>query len=159
MNTIETGYTMKKMKPELLDTEPLMDILGITAQAHAYIGGWTAANHWGLLDDYTIYTFVFSTSSPTNVDLTENRIEVALAKPHMFYGITEVEGAPMSDIHKTLIDAFLYPDFFGGEDVLDEMVENYFLHPDNDVEVLKSYSLKAKNAVLAKKISSLVDEK
>ncbi|MDR0727255.1 MAG: hypothetical protein LBF37_04305 [Rickettsiales bacterium] len=150
---------MKKMKPKLLDKELLMDTLGTIPEASAYIGGWTAANHWGLLDDFTIYTFVFSTEKPTNVDLVENRIEVALAKPHMFYGITQVDGAPMSDIHKTLIDAFIYPNFFGGEDVLDEMVENYFLHPDNDIEILKVYSLKAKNAVLAKKISILVDHK
>jgi predicted transcriptional regulator of viral defense system len=140
---------MKKNEPEFPENNP----------PRAYIGGWTAANHWGLIDDLTICTFVFAADMPAAADLAGAEVDVTIIRPHMFYGITAVDGAPMSDIHKTLIDAFLHPDFFGGADVLDGMVENYFLHPDNDVEILKRYSLMARNAVLAKKISTLADMK
>ncbi|MDR0741190.1 MAG: hypothetical protein LBF28_00245 [Rickettsiales bacterium] len=124
-----------------------------------YIGGWSAANHWGLLDDYTLKTFVFCHKTQAQRQLVSDKLEIQPVSPHLFYGLIDVGGAALSNIHKTLIDAILYPDFFGGTENVNRMIESYKAHSEKNYEVLKKYALRAKNAMLAQKIREITATK
>ncbi len=127
-------------------------------KTEAYVAGWTAAAHWGLLTDIINYTFVFCRERPTNIDLEDLKIEVVLVPEYLFFGITLVEDAPMSDIHKTLIDAFLYPEFFGGENKINEMIQKYHQHPERNYETLSSYADKTNNPSVVNQVKNIIQQ-
>ena len=108
-----------------------------------YIGGWTAANKWELLMDWTIDIFRFSTER-------SDKFTIKIPK-HLAFGIYE----GYSDLHKTVIDAILYPDHFGGTDYVAMIKENYASHPNKDFKILKQYAQKTRNVLLFKEIEAM----
>ena len=121
-----------------------------------YVGGWTAANHWGLLDDLAFDTFVFCIQ-PQN-DLPSD-IVVKVTKPFLLFGIAKLgRHTSISDIHKCVIDAMMYPDMFGGNDMLAILTDAYLSHPDRDFGILKSYAKKTMDARIAMAVGEICGE-
>src|SRR5580658_1258148 len=107
-----------------------------------YIGGWSAAEHWGLTEQIFRETLV-ATAAPRRRShehrlSTEFRIVRVAAK--RLRGITEVWRGPervsVSDRERTIVDALIDPSWVGGVRHLNEMLVSYRESPHFDVAKL-----------------------
>ncbi|MFN0063222.1 MAG: type IV toxin-antitoxin system AbiEi family antitoxin [Myxococcaceae bacterium] len=106
-------------------------VLASQAFAPCYIGGWTAAEHWGLTEQIFRSTFVVTAGAARTTSLTlmgsEFRIvratkeRVATVQP-TWRGSVRVA---VTDRERTLADGLANPDWVGGVRHLIEMLSTY----------------------------------
>jgi len=116
------------------DAEPVVDDAWLLAQklfAPCYIGGWTAAQHWGLTEQLFRSTFVVTAAgrrSQREVKLSTefHLVRVGAAR---LKGTTTIwrgaERVAVSDRERTIADALVHPSWVGGVRHLVEILGAY----------------------------------
>ena len=85
-----------------------------------YIGGWTAAEHWGLTEQIFRSTFVVSTANVrrTSHSISGSEFRVVKSSPNRVDGIGAVwrgrERIKVSSRERTIVDALITPGWLGG---------------------------------------------
>lgn len=109
----------------------------------AYIGGWTAAERWDLLSEGSRCITLFSLKHISEKEIYGVRLNVQVFPRKQMFGIIEVETPSgkyyCSDLEKTIVDAMMYPRMFGDDLNHQEVIKNYMLRDDKDLNKLKTY--------------------
>ena len=129
-----------------------------------YIGGWSAAEHWGLTEQLFRSTFVITTANVRNT--TERLLNLDFRIVHVgenrMRGTTPIwRGAVrvlVSDREKTIADALASPDWVGGFRHLFEMLELYFQHESPHVGHLLKRLEENRRGAAYKRLGYVVDE-
>jgi predicted transcriptional regulator of viral defense system len=106
-------------------------VLATALFAPCYIGGWTAAEHWGLTEQLFRSTFVVS-AAPRRKQ-RENRLStdfhIVRVRPDRLKGTVNVwrgsQRIAASDRERTIVDALVHPHWVGGVQHLAEMMTTY----------------------------------
>jgi predicted transcriptional regulator of viral defense system len=106
-------------------------VLAAELFAPCYIGGWTAAEHWGLTEQLFRSTFVVS-AAPRRRQ-RENRLStefhVVRVRPDRMKGTSVVwrgdQRIAASDRERTIVDALVHPNWVGGVRHLAEIFTTY----------------------------------
>ena len=106
-------------------------VLAAELFAPCYIGGWTAAEHWGLTEQLFRSTFVVS-AAPRRRQ-RENRLStefhVIRVAPGRMNGTSSVwrgnQKVAVSDRERTIVDALVHPAWVGGVRHLAEILSTY----------------------------------
>jgi predicted transcriptional regulator of viral defense system len=126
----------------------------------AYVGGWSAAEHWGLAHDASRAIHVITASPHEDAEIEGLRFKVQSVPKKLFFGIEraggENRGWPISDLEKTLVDCILYPAMAGGKAQVEEIIEEYSAHPARDLARLVKYSMKVGDAKLAAAVDAIL---
>jgi len=127
----------------------------------AYVGGWSAAEHWHLTEQIFRDTCVF-----TARDLRRRRISVegttfVLKQTTHFFGLIALwEGKakiPISDPSRTLIDMLADPSAGGGIRHVESCLKNYLASSEGNPRQLIEYALKRKNGAVYKRLGFLLE--
>lgn len=128
-----------------------------------YIGGWSAAEHWGLTEQLFRSTFVVTAA---NVRSTTERIlgtdfRLVRVVPRRVQGATRVwrgrERIDVSDPERTLADGLVSPDWVGGVRHLADMLRRYGESRNKRFEKLVARLLKMKRGAGAKRLGYLLE--
>lgn len=128
-----------------------------------YIGGWSAAEYWGLTEQI-FRTIVLITTRTVNdrrpkIQSTEFWIR-KIAKPRFFgtkivwRGRIQVQ---VSDPTKTVVDLIDDPAIAGGARMLDNIFRAYISSPEKDIERLLEYADRMKNGAIFKRLGYLLE--
>lgn len=124
------------------------DVRGSLAQIYpeAYLSSWSGAEYHDLTASSSADYVLFSDAFAQDREVFHYNQRVFLKKiPLMTQtGILTIPspngGFKVADVHRTLVD-MLYDTFLaGGEEIISESWENYFLRPDADASKLASYA-------------------
>jgi predicted transcriptional regulator of viral defense system len=126
-----------------------------------YIGGWTAANFWGLTDQLFLKTWVM-TKRPVHKKLksvSQHDYILKQIKEESFFGTkTEwVEGNKIliSDPHKTVLDFLSFPNDYTAASMID-IVQVYLESELKDSEILIAYAEKLANRAALKRLGFIL---
>ncbi|MDR1476890.1 MAG: type IV toxin-antitoxin system AbiEi family antitoxin [Rickettsiales bacterium] len=126
----------------------------------AYVGGWSAAEHWGLVHDASRAIHVMTASPREDTEVEGIRFKVQAVPEKLFFGFARAggdkRGWQVSDLEKTLVDCILYPAMAGGRAQVEEIIEEYSIHPERDLARLLKYSMKAGEARLGKAVDAIL---
>ena len=129
----------------------------------AYIGGWSAANHWGFTDQLFNSTVVFTTHKVRNrnIQLGEFSFVVRTVKDSRFYGLQTMwkdqSKVMVSDPTRTIVDILDTPSLGGGIRHAAEVISNYFLSSNCDEDKLLEYIEKFDNRAIYKRLGYLIE--
>lgn len=96
-----------------------------------YIGGWSAAEHWGLTEQIFRPTFVVTAANirARRETMLGSEFHVVRVSPKALAGTTSVwrgkERVPVSDRERTIVDAANHPEWVGGTRQLAGMLAEY----------------------------------
>lgn len=157
LSSLERGGWLKRIRrgfyfippiesrPDLIVTVEDSWILAKLLYSPCYIGGWSAAEYWGLTEQIFKSTFVVTSANirkrSENIIGTEFRI-VKVPKNKIknttlvWRGTEQVE---ISDKEKTLADALRNPEWVGGIRHLTDMLRTYEERNDKDFSKLLKY--------------------
>ena len=116
-----------------------------TAFRHAYVGGWSAAEHWDLTEQVFNTLLVCTTDRVRRTQLTVAGAALrARHVPQSWFFATQVvwrEGSRIlvSDPHKTILDLCADPALGGGIQHVMHCLRTYLKRNDMDVEQLLDY--------------------
>lgn len=129
----------------------------------AYIGGWSAAEHWDLTEQVFTTLLVCTTDAlkQTRSRVAEIDIRARHVPARQFFGTSIVwrEGTrvQVSDVHKTLVDMFADPALGGGIQHVGQCFSVYLRRDDASVERLLDYAARLGRAVTFKRMGFLTE--
>ncbi len=138
-------------------------ILARELYAPCYIGGWSAAEHWGLTEQLFRSTFVVSAAS---VRRKKERIlgaefEIVRVPPGRLRGAALVwrgrERVPASDRERTLVDGLVRPGWLGGIRHLAEALRVYRESRDWNPEKLRTTLLSVGRGTAFKRLGYILE--
>ena len=127
----------------------------------AYVGGWSAAEHWHLTEQVFRDTCVF-----TSRDVRRRRVRVEgttfiLRQTSRLFGLTSIwEGRvkiPISDPPRTVIDMISDPGAGGGMRHVEDCLASYLASADADPTQLLDYARQASNGAIFKRLGFLLE--
>jgi predicted transcriptional regulator of viral defense system len=110
--------------------------------APCYIGGWSAAEHWGLTEQLFRETFVVTAASVRSTHTTVGGLAFRLARVSRGRAVGDATvwrrtaQVTCSSPERTLIDGGNSPAWIGGVRHLAEVVARYAEHPSRDLKAL-----------------------
>ncbi len=129
----------------------------------AYIGGRTAAEHWGLTEQI-FRDVVVMTERPvregrqerhgTSFTLRHIRAGMMFGTKSVWHSTTRIA---VSDIHRTIIDMLADPRWGGGIQHVDDCLAVYFGREDRDGERLIDYGDRIGNSAIFKRLGFLAE--
>ena len=129
----------------------------------AYVGGWTAAEHWGLTEQIFREIQVF-TARPVRQKTIESQGTVFSLKhisEDLIFGTKAVWRGQtrvlVSDIHRTIVDMFSDPSIGGGIQHVADCFEQYMQHKDSDPRLLIHYAEQLGNGAVFKRLGFLAE--
>jgi predicted transcriptional regulator of viral defense system len=129
----------------------------------AYIGGWSAAEHWDLTEQ-VFKTLLVCTSDRvkrTEFVVAGADIRARHVPEHWFFGtaVEWREGARVlvSDVHKTVLDLCADPGLGGGIQHVIHCIRAYFKRTDCSVERLLDYARRQKVPAAMKRLGFLCE--
>jgi predicted transcriptional regulator of viral defense system len=152
---------------ESLESEHVLSdpwVLVPALYAPAYIGGWTAAEHWDLTEQL-FRDIVVMTAQPVRekhqvrhgARFTLHHIQerkIFGTKP-VWRGKTKVQ---VSDVHRTVVDMLDNPAVGGGIRHVADCVNVYFKRPDRDDDTLLEYARRLGNGAIFKRLGFLAEQ-
>jgi predicted transcriptional regulator of viral defense system len=129
----------------------------------AYIGGWTAAEHWDLTEQLFRSIFVFTTKAIRVRKHDVHGITFVLRHipPQALFGTRSVwrgqAKVQVSDIHRTIVDMFADPAVGGGIRHVADCFTAYLKHKDANPETLIQYAEKLGNGAVFKRMGFLAE--
>jgi predicted transcriptional regulator of viral defense system len=153
---------------DALTTEQVLEdpwVLVPALFAPAYIGGWTAAEHWNLTEQLFRGIFVFTARSfrikeqtVQGISFTLKRIpeEAIFGTKNIWRGQARI---PIADKHRTIIDLLADPATGGGIRHVARCLQNYLKDSEADADTLVRYADKLGNGAVFKRLGFLVSEK
>jgi|HubBroStandDraft_5_1064220.scaffolds.fasta_scaffold117962_2 predicted transcriptional regulator of viral defense system len=133
--------------------------------APAYIGGWTAAEHWNLTEQLFRGIFVFTARSFRIKEQTVQGISFTLKRipEDAIFGTKNIwrgqARIPIADKHRTIIDLLADPATGGGIRHVARCLQSYLKDPEADADTLARYADKLGNGAVFKRLGFLVSEK
>ena len=127
----------------------------------AYVGGWSAAEHWDLTEQLFRDTLVFTTKAirsrkhevdGTTFFLRHIRPEAFFGTRTIWRGQTKVQ---ISDVHRTMVDMLADPATGGGIRHVADCIGAYFNHKDANPRTLIQYAEKLGNGAVFKRMGFL----
>ena len=129
----------------------------------AYIGGWTAAEHWDLTEQLFRDILVFTTKAVRVRKRNVHGITFLLRhiQPDALFGTRNIWRGQIkvqvSDVHRTIIDMFADPSVGGGIRHVADCFAAYFQHKDANPETLIQYAEKLGNGAVFKRMGFLAE--
>jgi predicted transcriptional regulator of viral defense system len=129
----------------------------------AYVGGWTAAEHWDLTEQIFRDIFVFTTKGIRARTRDVHGITFLLRhiQPDALFGTRSVwrgqVKVQVSDIHRTIIDMLADPSVGGGIRHVADCFTAYFQLKEADTETLIQYADKLRNGAIFKRMGFLAE--
>lgn len=117
--------------------------LAATLFEPCYVGGWSAAEYWGLTEQLFRDTFVVTAAHVRATHISAAGLEFRLARvaPKRALGDTQVwRGATRvtcSSLERTIVDGANAPGWVGGVRHLGEMLARYVETPKRDIDALR----------------------
>jgi predicted transcriptional regulator of viral defense system len=129
----------------------------------AYVGGFTAAEHWDLTEQLFRDVFVFTTKTFRSKRHDVHGITFLLRhiQPQALFGLRTIWRGqikvPISDVHRTVIDMLADPSTGGGIRHVADCFAAYFKHKDANPETLIEYADRLGNGAVFKRIGFLAE--
>jgi|ERR1700674_424174 len=129
----------------------------------AYIGGWTAAEHWDLTEQLFRDILVFTTKAVRTRKRDIHGITFLLRhiQPNALFGTRNIWRGQIkvqvSDVHRTIIDMLADPSIGGGIRHVADCFAAYFRHKDANPETLIQYAEKLGNGAVFKRMGFLAE--
>jgi len=129
----------------------------------AYIGGWTAAEHWDLTEQLFRDILVFTTKAIRVRKRDVHGITFLLRHipPTALFGTRNIWRGQIkvqvSDVHRTIIDMLADPSVGGGIRHVADCFVAYFQHKDANPETLIQYAEKLGNGAVFKRMGFLAE--
>ena len=129
----------------------------------AYIGGWTAAEHWDLTEQLFRDILVFTTKAVRVRKRNVHGITFLLRhiQPDALFGTRNIWRGQIkvqvSDVHRTIIDMLADPSVGGGIRHVADCFAAYFQHKDANPETLIQYAEKLGNGAVFKRMGFLAE--
>ena len=129
----------------------------------AYIGGWTAAEHWDLTEQLFRDIFVFTTKAIRARKRDVHGITFLLRhiEPKALFGTRSIWRGQIkvqvSDVHRTIIDMLADPSAGGGIRHVADCLTAYFQHKDANPGTLIQYAEKLGNGAVFKRMGFLAE--
>jgi len=138
-------------------------VLAAALFSPCYIGGWTAAEHWGLTEQLFRSTFVVS-AAPRRRQ-RENRLStdfhIVRVRPDRLMGTVTVwrgsQRVAASDRERTIVDALVHPNWIGGVRHLAEILTTYRESKQFDAKKLLVQAEKHATGSAFKRLGFLVE--
>ncbi|MHB1863056.1 MAG: type IV toxin-antitoxin system AbiEi family antitoxin domain-containing protein [Gemmatimonadaceae bacterium] len=130
-----------------------------------YIGGWSAAEHWGLTEQLFRGTFVVTAAAARkrNERFMGAEFHVMRVRPERLRGVASLwRGSvqvAVSSKERTLVDAARNPSWVGGLRHLAEMLERYVNDTHDDLSLLGEELERSGNGAAAKRLGYLVESR
>lgn len=127
-----------------------------------YIGGWTAANFWGLTDQLFLKTWVMTTNPVHKKEksIAQHDYILRQIKNAYFFGLKtewfESNKIFISDPHKTLLDFLSFPNDYSAQTMV-EIFESYLRSEYKNIEMLAQYVQKTPNRTTLKRLGFLLE--
>lgn len=131
--------------------------------APCYIGGWSAAEHWGLTEQIfrTIIVITIRKVSKRRPKIQETEFWVKKVPQGRFFGTKIIwrgrVQVQVSDPTKTVIDLLDDPVIGGGARMVESMFRAYMASPDKDIRRLLDYADRVKNGAIFKRLGFLLE--
>jgi len=144
---------------------PLEDPWLVAASLYSpcYIGGWSAAEHWGLTEQLFRTTVVMTTTRPRDRTpsfkgsafwLTSLAAEKMFGLPTVWRGAVKVS---VSDPSRTILDMLADPALGGGIRSVEDMFKNYLRSEVSDLPLLLGYAARLGNGAVFKRLGFLLE--
>lgn len=164
---------IKKLKDGLYRVVPLESsdasmtdenpwIIANTLFFPCYIGGWTAANFWGLTEQLFLKTWVMTTNPvhKKKKSIAQHDFVLRQIKGAYLFGLKsewiENNKVFISDPHKTLLDFLSFPSDYTAQTMV-EIFESYLQSELKNVHTLTQYAQKIPNRAALKRLGFLLE--
>lgn len=152
---------LQSTDPHIMVDEPW--VLAKALFEPCYIGGWSAAEYWGLTEQIFNSTMVFSVKKTHEVELQLNgaRLTIKTIKKSRMFGLKTIwQGSHkvlVSDATKTIIDAFNDPSVVGGIRMAIDLLSNYLKSEHKNLSLLLTYGLDISNTAIFKRLGFVLE--
>jgi predicted transcriptional regulator of viral defense system len=129
-----------------------------------YIGGWTAAHHWGLTEQIFNSIYVMTTKKVHQREQNLNGVifKVKTVLPKRIFGTQFIwsgkEKIAISDPSKTVIDGLNDPSVFGGIRMVADVLLAYIHSKEFSQEKLLNYANAMQNSAIYKRLGFLIEQ-
>jgi len=130
----------------------------------AYVGGWTAAEHWDLTEQIfrSIHVFTLKPVRHSNVTVQSIPFRLKHVPERTMFGLTTVwrenTKVRISDPHKTIVDMLDDPAVGGGIRHVASCLERYAHSKTFDSPTLLNYATRQRNGAIFKRLGFLAEE-
>ena len=132
--------------------------------APCYIGGWTAAQHWGFTDQLFNSIYVITTKKVhlREQNLNGVKFKIKTILPKLIFGTQPIwigkEKVAISDPTKTIIDGLNDPAVFGGIRMVNDIYTAYIKSKELSHKNLLDYAKKMDNSAVYKRLGFLTEK-
>lgn len=129
-----------------------------------YIGGWSAAEHWGLTEQIFNSVMVFTAKQVHKREshLNGATFTIKTVKKERFFGLKNIwqgdKKVLISDPTRTVVDAFNDPAVIGGIRMAMDILSNYFRSEHKNQDTLFEYAKQLKNGAFFKRIGFCLEK-
>jgi predicted transcriptional regulator of viral defense system len=138
-------------------------VLAREAFSPCYIGGWSAAEHWGLTEQLFRSTLVVTAKNfrTTKINVLGNEFRLFRVPHSRIAGTINVwrgrERVPISDRERTIIDALRRPELCGGVRHLADIMREYGRSAERDFRKLANVAREFANGATWKRLGYLAE--
>ncbi len=132
--------------------------------APAYVGGWTAAEHWDLTEQLFKDIFVMTTNAVrrTRTERQGAHFTLKHIAERRLFGTRDVwrgrTRVPIADLHRTIVDMLDDPAVGGGIRHAADCVAAYLRRKDRDDSTLVEYAARLGNGAIFKRLGFLTEK-
>ena len=158
---VYTTVPLEAVNPSRWRSDPW--VVAETLFRPCYVGGWSAAEHWGLTDQIFADLVVFTASyirKRTQTVQGANYLLVAIPEARLF-GLSpvwrETTKTLVSDAARTVVDILDRPPIGGGIKHVAEIVREFFEGEHRDDDALVDYARRIGNRTIRKRLGYIVE--
>jgi predicted transcriptional regulator of viral defense system len=157
-------YAPVPLEARTVDT-PIEDLWVVAERIFkpCYIGGWSAAEYWGLTEQIFRTILVFTTRKFDNRRPKIQGTEFWVKKigTSRFFGMKTVwrgqVRVQVSDPTKTIVDLLDDPSIVGGARMMENILKSYLASKEKDIKRLLDYADRLKNGAVFKRLGFLLE--
>ncbi len=148
--------------PEVMADEPW--VIAKSLFSPCYIGGWSAAEHWGFTEQIFNSVMVLTSRRFNKIEknLRGAKFTLKLVKSERLFGIKSVwleqHKVDVSDPTKTIVDAFNDPAIVGGIRMALDILNRYMTSEHKDLKLLFDYAVRMKNTAIFKRLGFVFEK-
>ena len=165
LSRVRRGLYVSVPLASLTSDIPLEDPWLIAERLYApcYIGGWSAAEYWGLTEQIFRSVLVMTTHKPRDRTPTikNTKFVVHTTQERMLFGLKQVwrgqVKVAVSDQARTVIDMLADPSLGGGIRPTVDVLLNYLKSESRNVELLIEYAKRLENGAVFKRLGFLME--
>jgi len=154
--------SLQSISPEATPEEPWL--IAHKLFSPCYIGGWTAAHHWGLTEQIFNSIYVMTTKKVHQREQNLNGVnfKIKTILPKKIFGTQSVWSGKakiaISDPTKTVIDGLNDPAVFGGIRMVGDVLSAYIHTKEFNQEKLLKYAKTMENSAVFKRLGFLIEQ-